>query len=59
MGFSQKVRRILRTHEGKETAVFYEIVTEGTVEQDYSERRREYLIGQGYDFDTIDLTGVS
>jgi len=21
--------------------------------------RKEYLIGQGYDFDTIDLTGVS
>jgi len=59
MGFSQKVGRILRTHEGKENAIFYEVITEGTVEQDYSEHRRELLIGQGYDFDTIDLTGVS
>lgn len=57
MGFSQRFGRILRPKE--ETAVFYELVTEGTIEQDFSERRREYLVGQGYDFDTINLTGVS
>jgi len=58
MGFSQKFGRILRVQEGKE-ATFYELVTEGTAEQDFSERRRQHLIGQGYDFDTIDMTGVS
>ena len=58
MGFSQKFGRILRMQEGKE-AVFYELVTEGTAEQDWSERRRQHLIGQGYDFDLIDWTGVS
>jgi len=57
MGFSQRFGRILRPKE--ETAVFYELVTEGTVEQDFSERRRAYLVSQGYDFDTMDFTGVS
>lgn len=55
MGFSQRFGRILRPKD--ETAIFYELVTEGTIEQDFSERRREYLVGQGYDFDVIDLTG--
>ena len=58
MGFSQRFGRILRNKE-ENTAVFYELVTEGTVEQDFSERRRSYLVGQGYDFDVIDLSGVN
>ena len=56
MGFSQRFGRILRPKD--ETAMFYELVTEGTVEQDFSERRREYLVSQGYDFDVIDMTGM-
>ena len=59
MGFSQRFGRILRVHEDKDKAIFYEVVTEGTIEQDYSERRREYLLAQGYDFDTLDLTNIS
>ena len=54
MGFSQRFGRILRPKEG--AAYFYELATEGTVEQEYSERRREYLVSKGYDFDTIDMT---
>jgi superfamily II DNA or RNA helicase len=56
MGFSQRFGRILRPKD--ETAMFYELVIEGTVEQDFSERHREYLVGQGYGFDIIDLTGM-
>jgi len=55
MGFSQRFGRVLRPKEGQ--AFFYELVTAGTVEQDYSERRRAYLISRGYDFETIDMTG--
>lgn len=54
MGFSQRFGRVLRPKEGH--ATFYELATEGTIEQDYSERRREYLVSKGYDFDTIDMT---
>ena len=56
MGFSQRFGRVLRPKEGQ--AFFYELVTAGTVEQDYSERRRAYLISRGYDFETIDMTGA-
>jgi len=56
MGFSQRFGRVLRPKEGK--AYFYELATEGTVEQEYSERRREYLVSKGYDFDTLDMTEV-
>jgi hypothetical protein len=55
MGFSQRFGKILLPKD--ETAMFYELVTGGTVKQDFSERHREYLVGQGYDFDIIDLTG--
>ena len=56
MGFSQRLGRILRPKEG--TATFYELVTVGTIEEEYSERRRAYLVGQGYDFETVDMTEV-
>ena len=45
MGFSQRMGRILRPKE--ETAIFYELVSEGTSEEDFSNRRRAYLVGQG------------
>ena len=57
MGFSQRLGRILRPKD--EVAIFYELVSEGTSEEDFSNQRRSYLVGQGYDFDTIDMTGVS
>ena len=54
MGFTQRFGRVLRPKEGK--AVFYELVTEGTVEEEYSERRRAYLLSKGYEFNTLRLT---
>jgi DNA excision repair protein ERCC-3 len=56
MGFSQRFGRILRAKD--KTAKFYEVITEGTIEQEYSENRRAYLAGQGYEFNLIDLTDV-
>lgn len=55
MGFSQRFGRGLRPKGG--SAYFYELATEGTEEQEYSERRREYLVSKGHDFDIIDMTG--
>jgi len=54
MGFTQRFGRILRPKKGK--AVFYELITEGTVEEEYSERRRAYLLSKGYEFNTLHLT---
>jgi len=54
MGFTQRFGRVLRPKEGR--AYFYELVTEGTVEEEYSERRRAYLLSRGYSFDTLHLT---
>jgi len=54
MGFTQRFGRVLRPKEGK--AIFYELVTEGTVEEEYSERRRAYLLSKGYEFNTLHLT---
>jgi len=54
MGFTQRFGRVLRPKEGK--AIFYELVTEGTVEEEYSEKRRAYLLSKGYEFHTLYLT---
>jgi DNA excision repair protein ERCC-3 len=54
MGFSQRFGRVLRPKEGR--SKFYELVTVGTVEEEYSERRRTYLLSKGYSFETIDMT---
>jgi superfamily II DNA or RNA helicase len=54
MGFSQRAGRILRPKDGD--SYFYELVTEGTEEEEWSEKRRAYLVGQGYNFETIDMT---
>lgn len=51
MKTGQRFGRILRPKE--EGAVFYELVSRGTTEQDFSERRREFLISKGYEFTSI------
>jgi len=49
MSLGQRFSRILRPKE--EDAVFYELVSRGTSEQDFSAKRREFLIGKGYEFE--------
>ena len=49
MQMGQRFGRVLRPKE--EGAVFYEVVSRGTTEQDFSERRREFLIAKGYEFE--------
>jgi len=53
MKTSQRFGRILRPKEGE--AIFYEVVSRGTVEQDFAERRLEFLLGKGYTFELIDF----
>jgi len=53
MKTGQRFGRILRPKE--EEAIFYELVSQGTVEQDFSERRREFLISKGYEFATLEM----
>lgn len=45
----QRFGRILRPKE--EGSVFYELVSRGTIEQDFSEKRRQFLIAKGYEFE--------
>jgi len=46
---SQRFGRILRPKE--KTAVFYELVSRGTVEEDFSRKRRAFLLSKGYEFE--------
>jgi len=52
MAMGQRFGRILRPKE--EGAVFYELVSRGTTEQDFSLKRRQFLISKGYEFEEID-----
>ena len=49
MQMGQRFSRILRPKD--EEAVFYELVSRGTSEQDFSEKRRQFLIAKGYEFE--------
>lgn len=53
MAMGQRFGRILRPKE--EGAIFYEIVSRGTLEQDFSEKRRQFLISKGYEFEELRL----
>lgn len=58
MKTSQRFGRILRPKEGKK-ATFYEIISKDTVEQDFAERRIEFLLGKGYEFKRITLEDIT
>ena len=51
MQMGQRFGRILRPKE--EGSIFYELVSRGTTEQDFSEKRREFLISKGYSFEEV------
>ena len=54
MAIGQRFSRILRPKE--EGSIFYELVSQGTLEQDFSLKRREFLIGKGYEFEEFRFT---
>ena len=51
MAMGQRFGRILRPKEG--VSVFYELVSRGTSEQDFSNERRQFLISKGYEFEEV------
>lgn len=51
MQMGQRFGRILRPKE--EGSIFYELVSRGTLEQDFSMKRREFLIAKGYEFEEM------
>jgi len=56
MQMGQRFGRILRPKE--QGATFYELVSRGTIEEDFSQRRRQFLIGKGYDFASMGANEV-
>jgi DNA excision repair protein ERCC-3 len=53
---AQRLGRILRPKSDKGTARFYSIVTRGTKDQEYAEKRQLFLTEQGYKYLIIDGT---
>ena len=53
MKMGQRFSRILRPKD--EGAVFYELVSRGTSELDFSNKRRQFLIAKGYDFQSMEI----
>ena len=51
---AQRLGRILRPKSDGSTAWFYSIVTRGTKDQDYAERRQLFLTEQGYKYTICD-----
>ncbi len=45
---AQRLGRILRPKAGGKGAVFYSVVTQGTSEQEFAEKRQRFLTEQGY-----------
>jgi DNA excision repair protein ERCC-3 len=51
---AQRLGRILRPKKDGSVAKFYSIVTRGTKDQDYAEKRQLFLTEQGYKYSIID-----
>ncbi len=51
---AQRLGRILRPKKDGSLARFYSIVTRGTKDQDYAEKRQLFLTEQGYKYSIID-----
>jgi DNA excision repair protein ERCC-3 len=49
---AQRLGRLLRPAHGK-TASFYQLVSVGTAEEDYAQRRQRFLVGQGYQYELL------
>jgi len=53
MQMGQRFGRILRPK--KKGSIFYEIVSRGTMEEDFSQKRRAFLISKGYEFSSLEV----
>ena len=51
---AQRLGRILRPKKDESKAMFYSIVTRGTKDQDFAEKRQLFLTEQGYKYTIID-----
>ena len=51
---AQRLGRILRPKKDGSFAMFYSIVTRGSKDQDYAERRQLFLTEQGYRYTIVD-----
>lgn len=49
---AQRLGRLLRPANGK-TASFYQLVSVGTAEEEYAQRRQRFLVGQGYRYELL------
>ncbi|MCO5177094.1 MAG: helicase-associated domain-containing protein [Thermomicrobiales bacterium] len=49
---AQRLGRLLRPASGK-TASFYQLVSVGTAEEGYAQRRQRFLVGQGYQYELL------
>lgn len=50
---AQRLGRIVRPKSDARSAVFYSLVTRGTVDQDYAMNRQRFLTEQGYSYDIV------
>ncbi len=53
---AQRLGRILRPKHGENQAYFYSIISQGTVEQDFSLKRQLFLCEQGYEYHIRNIT---
>lgn len=51
---AQRLGRILRPKEERNTAYFYQVVTRDTVDQEYAASRQLFLVEQGYQYHIMD-----
>lgn len=56
---AQRLGRILRPKSNGAGASFYSLVTEGTVDQEYSEKRQRFLTEQGYAYSILPAEALS
>lgn len=52
---AQRLGRILRPKLEKNQAYFYHIVTKGTLDEEYAQKRQRFLIEQGYRYQVLEL----
>lgn len=56
---AQRLGRVLRPKSDGRAAVFYSLVTEGTVETDYAMNRQRFLTEQGYRYSIVDAAALN
>ena len=55
---AQRLGRILRPKSDGSAAVFYSVVTAGTRDQEFAEKRQLFLTEQGYTYDIIEASAL-